>query len=340
MDKLDTKLLLKFLDGTLNIEEASAIYSWAQESEENKNYLTSMKEASMFSRYEAPMRKADTRNEWHKFINKAGLKENKNNLLRSFINLAAAIILVAGGILFFNAKFKNSIPSSEQDTPLILETGIGQTASATLPDGSIIKLNSCSKLAYNPQMWRKQRSVLLIGEASFDVAHDETRPFSVQMSRYKISVLGTRFNIDSYPGSEKDYVSLKSGRVQVNIINKENSQLELTPGNSFVFDNGSGRYEIKPTDKNQFSWENGEIVFDDQTLVQKRAEIYRLYGYTLQISKGCSGMSYRATFSGESINEIMAVLAKITPNLAYLIDDENKTVTIWKKLITPSPVSQ
>jgi hypothetical protein len=42
-------------------------------------------------------------------------------------------------------------------------------------------------------------------------------------------------------------------------------------------------------------------------------------------------MSYRATFNGESINEIMAVLAKITPNLAYRIDDENKTVTIWKK---------
>jgi transmembrane sensor len=331
MVTIDKNLLLKYLDGTLNEEEATSLYNWAQESPENKEYLLSMKEASMFSRYNAPMKKADTRTEWYKFLEKAGLKEKHPYMLRAFINLAAAIILVAGGIFFLKEKDKVGNTAYDQDTPLLIETGIGQTAGATLPDGSIIKLNSCSRLSYNPARWRKERSVILWGEASFDVAHEETRPFSVKTARYKISVLGTRFDINSYPGSEKDFVSLKSGKVTVDIMDNSDQTLELTPGNSFVFDNGSGKYEIKPTDKNQFSWENGEIVFDNQTLVQKRAEIYRLYGYTLQISKGCSIMSYRATFNGESINEIMAVLAKITPNLAYRIDDENKTVTIWKK---------
>jgi transmembrane sensor len=297
---------------------------------ENGKNIMEMKEASMFSRYNSPMKKADTRTEWYKFLEKAGLKEKQPQLLRAIINLAAAVILVAGGIYIFKEKNKEANTAFDQDTPLIIETGIGQTAGATLPDGSVIKLNSCSRLSYNPAKWKKERGVILWGEASFDVAHEETRPFSVKTARYKISVLGTRFDIKSYPGSEKDFVSLKSGKVKVNIMDHDQS-LELTPGNSFVFDNGSGKYEIKPTDKNLFSWENGEIVFDDQTLVQKRAELYRLYGYTMQISKGCSEMSYRATFNGESINEIMAVLAKITPNLAYRIDDENKTVTIWKK---------
>lgn len=330
MVTIEKGLLLKYLDGTLNEEEATSLYKWAQESPENKEYLLSMKEVSMSSRYESPETKADTLREWDKFKERAGLKEGRPRLLRALINLAAAIILVAGGIYIFKEKNKDANTAFDQDTPLIIETGIGQTAGATLPDGSVIKLNSCSKLSYNPAKWKKERSVILWGEASFDVAHEETRPFSVKTSRYMISVLGTRFNINSYPGSEKDFVSLKSGKVKVNIMDHDQS-LELTPGNSFVFDNGSGKYEIKPTDKNQFSWENGEIVFDNQTLVQKRSEIYRLYGYTLQISKGCSTMSYRATFNGESIDEIMAVLAKITPNLAYRIEDENKTVTIWKK---------
>ena len=142
MVTIEKGLLLKYLDGTLNEEEATSLYNWAQESPENKEYLLSMKEASMSARYKSPETKADTQREWDKFKKKTGLKEKQPQLLRAIINLAAAVILVAGGIYIFKEKNREANTAFDQDTPLIIETGIGQTAGATLPDGSVIKLNS------------------------------------------------------------------------------------------------------------------------------------------------------------------------------------------------------
>ncbi|MFB0974298.1 MAG: FecR domain-containing protein, partial [Bacteroidales bacterium] len=193
-----------------------------------------------------------------------------------------------------------------------------------------------SKLSYNPTRWKTERRVDLSGEASFDVVHNDKLPFYVSTTRYKVMVLGTTFNVKSYPGAAEDYVALKSGKVRIGIFNASSKTLDITPGNCFVFDNTSGRYDVKPTDSHLFSWEDGEIVFDDQTIVQKKAELYRLYGYTFRISKGCSTMSYRASFNKEGLNEMMAVFAHITPHMSYKIDDKNKVVSI-QEIIKEQP---
>ena len=95
------------------------------------------------------------------------------------------------------------------DKKITLETEVGQQAKAVLPDGSIVLLNACSKLTYSLGEWLNARSVQLDGEAIFDVKHRDNEPFYVRTRHYNIRVLGTNFNVLSYPKEPKDIVTLK-----------------------------------------------------------------------------------------------------------------------------------
>ena len=68
-----------------------------------------------------------------------------------------------------------------------------------LSDGTKVYLNAASELKYPVQFDSKKRQVHLSGEAYFEVAKDECRPFFVQAGDVRIRVLGTSFNVTSYP---------------------------------------------------------------------------------------------------------------------------------------------
>src|SRR5690606_15012122 len=69
----------------------------------------------------------------------------------------------------------------------------------TLPDGSRVWLNSASSLTYAANHFEQNRMVTLSGEAYFEVESDSRKPFRVVTDRQTVTVLGTKFNINSYP---------------------------------------------------------------------------------------------------------------------------------------------
>lgn len=75
------------------------------------------------------------------------------------------------------------------------QTAIGEQRSVVLDDGSLITLNTASKIEVDLQK-NFRRIRLLAGEALFQVAHDETRPFEVVVDGTTVRAVGTRFNID------------------------------------------------------------------------------------------------------------------------------------------------
>lgn len=78
----------------------------------------------------------------------------------------------------------------------------GQQDRITLPDGSIVTVNSGSTLVYPQQFTGKQRSVFLLGEANFEVAKNKAKPFIVQTGYLEIEALGTTFNCAPIPNRE------------------------------------------------------------------------------------------------------------------------------------------
>lgn len=97
----------------------------------------------------------------------------------------------------------------------LIQTGKGEIKRIILPDSSVVMLNANSRLEYHPD-FAKCRQIRLSGEALFSVTHDKAHPFIVRTSdSINTTVLGTRFNIQSYDKGQDIRIAVVSGIVAV-----------------------------------------------------------------------------------------------------------------------------
>ncbi len=76
----------------------------------------------------------------------------------------------------------------------------------------------------------------LKGEALFDVRPDAEKPFIVKVEDYDVKVLGTVFNVKSYPGIKAVETSLLSSKVEIQLANQKSAFKVLHPKEKFVID--------------------------------------------------------------------------------------------------------
>ncbi|WP_296382619.1 FecR family protein [Winogradskyella sp.] len=163
-------------------------------------------------------------------------------LYRSWtIGIAASFVLLFGLFSIFG------------NSNIIIETGFGESKIVTLLDGSEVILNSKSKLSYNDEDWKENRTLSLDGEAFFKVQKGST--FTVNTNNGSVTVLGTQFNVNS----TNDFfdVVCYEGKVKVKTTQSEHV---LLPSNSVRKINGhpsesSITQLIRPT------WIAGESTF-------------------------------------------------------------------------------
>ena len=117
-----------------------------------------------------------------------------------------------------------------------------------LDDGTKVWLNSETELRYPVTFEDGKRVVELAGEAYFQVARDEKRPFFVKTRGLQTRVLGTEFNVQAYL-PDKENVTLVSGQVAVRVP-KNSKEVLLKPNENVRYDQGNlnvsrgGCYEI------------------------------------------------------------------------------------------------
>ena len=133
-----------------------------------------------------------------------------------------------------------------------------------LSDGSVVYMNSESRLKYPVKFIEDKRVVKLEGEAYFDVTHDEQHPFIVHTEQLNVKVLGTGFNVMAYKGDARTEVTLVHGKVDVK--SKNISEI-LTPSRQFVMNNDTREYEVRSVNVNTYvDWKNGILNFDAMPL--------------------------------------------------------------------------
>ena len=167
-------------------------------------------------------------------------ERRKRNSKRWLIPAGALAITV---ISFF--VFKNVVVTSETKTrkqpnlsQVITKPG-SRITQIQLPDGSVVRLNSSSSLTYDKNFGKNIREVSLIGEAFFDVTKDSSHPFIIHTNVIDVKVLGTAFNVKSYPGDQNTETSLIRGKVEVTLKNRSNEKVYLNPNEKLVVANNS-----------------------------------------------------------------------------------------------------
>ena len=182
-----------------------------------------------------------------------------------------------------------------------------------LPDGSVGFLNGGSTLTY-PVDFAQGRSVKLVGEAFFDIKHNEEKPFVVETQNIDVKVLGTRFDVISYSGGKREEVILTSGRVDV--YDKEGKKMDvLEPNTKIVVDKTSGSFRKTEVDAAQYTgWTNGKIILRNECFSDVIERLERWYNVTIEIRDDELNIySFRATFKDEPIEEVLKMLALTAP---------------------------
>lgn len=194
-----------------------------------------------------------------------------------------------------------------------------------LSDGTTVWLNATSSLRYPTRFTGESRSVVLTGEAYFEVAPDKNMPFVVECEKQTVRVLGTHFNINAYPDEQSVNTTLLEGRVKV--ISKDGEKnVELKPGEQASLENG--KVKVKNVDTEQVTdWTNGDFIFAGDDIKSVMRKIARWYDVEIAYEKGYHPDT---RFNGQvsrskSISDVLQVL-ELTGAVNFRIEGRKITV--------------
>ncbi|MDX1638494.1 MAG: FecR domain-containing protein [Balneolaceae bacterium] len=185
----------------------------------------------------------------------------------------AATILLAAGISYLLIPVEVTVPR-------------GETVSISLPDQSVATLNSGSVVGYNRLFGYTNRRVHLEGEAYFEVQNGEL-PFTVTTFNASIEVLGTKFNIRSWPGepNPETSVSLTEGRLQFQALKGGAAPVILNPGEKSTVRTRDDTPVPPDTAsiEESLAWLNNRFVFENRPLYRIIPELERRFNINISV---------------------------------------------------------
>jgi transmembrane sensor len=216
--------------------------------------------------------------------------------------LIAAMILMALGTWVLTRALVITDSAADLNRPsIVYNTGIGETKTVTLADGSTIVLAPQSRI-HADDFSKTFRSLDLEGQAFFNVARDPKHPFEVHTRQTRVRVLGTSFEVNA-ADSGAVRVAVASGRVQVN-------NTLVTPGQLATVENG--QVNVRTTNVQQLtSWRTGQLVFSNVRFSEAAATLERWHDVDIEIPDAAlANTRVSAAFAQQSIDEIVQVLGE------------------------------
>lgn len=204
----------------------------------------------------------------------------------------------------------------------------GKRTDLKLSDGSMVWLNSGSKLVYPAVFNGKTREVYLEGEAIFEVTHNPHKPFKVLSINQEVEVLGTVFNVSSYKDDDLSFTVLKSGSVKINYSDNNIAGIKIKPGTLASYNAISKKANTKEVNINDyFSWRDGFLNFKKDNLKFIMTKLSRYYNVQIIIENENLAAQ---TFSGnldlkENVNKVIGLIGEASN---FEFSSENGKITI------------
>ncbi len=200
----------------------------------------------------------------------------------------------------------------------------GERFNLTLSDGTQIWLNGESSLRYPVNFTTEKRIVTLTGQAYFEVSKDEEHPFIVITQNMNIEVIGTSFDVNSYPDSELNTMTLVTGKVKVTTPYK---QIMASPDDQIYYNTNTHKTGSQKVNAlSEVLWKDGILSLKDLTFEQVLQKLQRWYGYTFINKTAISDNElFNGKFDQEDIETVMETLA-LSINIQYSI--KNDTIII------------
>ncbi|MCC8170536.1 MAG: FecR domain-containing protein [Parabacteroides sp.] len=285
---MDELLLIRFLTHTCTTGEIKRISDWLAADKANSNWLFEMERIWSLKKEIYYSDREEIENAYRRFITGLKQKEKKKAPVRKRFPLTirfSSLLKYAIALFIVVALTVDLYVTSDTATaqPTVIEVPAGQRVSVRLSDGSRVWLNSESKLVYPTRFSSGHREVTLEGEAFFEVKHDKKSPFTIRTPFLSVRVLGTRFNMRTYPG-EKQVITLTDGKVEIQ-TNDHTKSLILHPREqaSYSAQTGITLTRNVQTDLAQ-AWIKGETAFIDKRLDEIVPVLERKYDIRISLA--------------------------------------------------------
>ena len=346
--EFDESIFFKFLSGTATDGEAENLIQYMKEERENR--LTYFRQKRIWQEsYKKSRETGLIDNSWERLkirMEESGNEERSagnSNFRFSWRRLAVAasitILIGTSGYLGYQKYRASQFPAKE----LQVNAPLGSRSNIVLPDGSIVWLNSGSKLTYNDNFGETGREVSLVGEAFFDIKHLGNTSFIVNTSDLKIRVLGTQFNVKSYPDEQIIETTLVKGKIKVEKydVEKSTAPIIMTPNQKLIYTKKVGIAELNPvSDKTEpteeadveevkksniriikkvnpqddSSWKDGKLIIKHESLGMLVRKLERYYNVNISFEDdSIKQFVFSGTLNEVTIEEVLRALEKTSP---------------------------
>jgi len=196
-----------------------------------------------------------------------------------------------------------------------------------LPDGTKVWLNAASSLKYPVQFAAQERRVTLTGEAYFEVSKRKAQPFIVNTDQQTVKVLGTHFNINSYPDHRQTSTTLLEGRVSVTALARPLTSKILEPGQQAQLKGAEITLKEVNTEA-VMAWKRNLFSFNEADLKTIMMEFSRWYDVPVFFE----GTMPEQRFTGEiskniKASEFLEILSSFKVKFRIEGNSKNKTLS-------------
>lgn len=316
------ELIIRYLDGSAALEEKILLLQWLKQSDCNREDFVATRDlwlscnVAVENELEVNIALEKLKNrilQEQGQIRKGLHPERKTlSILSSWTRIAAVFLLLVGigyGIGVWKGNLSQEVVVQNQ-----LITAKGSKGRFILPDGSIVWLNSETKLIYPNRFVGNKRLVTLEGEACFEVAKDAEKPFIVHAGDIDVEVLGTRFNIDSYSSKKVIRAALINGSIKISGKAMKET-VYLTPNELFNYRRVDQEFSVEKVKAGLYAdWIKDRLVFDNDCLSDILITMEGRYGVEFECPKQFAASTQLSfTIRQESIEEVLKAISFIIP---------------------------
>ncbi len=276
--------IAKYLSDNIDPKEREELFAWIKKQPDNKDAFEDSLEVWEAVEKAKTNLDVNTAAAWNKMdqrLKKARTSSPPNALvkplplIRPWMKIAAAIVVLLGVSFWLFNREKTALFTD----PIVVK----EKTSVELPDGSKVWLNENTKLTYEKLF--DKRVVQLEGEAFFEVAKLQGKPFEIYAGKSKTTVLGTSFNVRAYPKEQAIEIAVEEGKVAF-IAQKQVKKLTFLKAGEYAF-------YLKRTEKiekanemnwNAAAWKKRALTFNNTRIKEVIKALERYYNIEIEVT--------------------------------------------------------
>ena len=258
------------------------------------------------------------RNLFDECLTASGQQNHRQSVIRKiypFVIAAAAVIAL---LIAVPVSYRNGLSTGEERIAAIewveVSVPFGEKQTVTLSDGTVLHINSGSRLTYPATFSGASRTVFMDGEAYLDVAKDPGHPFIIKSKGIDIKVLGTSFNFKNFARERMAELLLMDGSVEASVSGQNDTRV----------------IRLKPGDQNKAFYEDNSLYFFDMEMADIAADLSRRFNCEIVVlDEALATRRYFSIFTNdETLDQILAVMSS---DGKMLVKRSGKTIYLQSK---------